>query len=221
MSTGYIAENHSYVKTLLHKEEYGIEVKEAVLLRGSHNLLGCSNCVCGYFILDGEITFGGRHYGRETLLWFIGGSEAHVWLDRHVHILYIEGSSGREKEYSLRVYDASEMDWNTAPERGKCFSKYMLKAEEDDIKFQTIVYAEGFTHKMHSHTVMHGFYILEGIMKVQYPDSVRYLGPGEFVYMAPGTESVHVQAEDCDYVKCAMICNGKLDFIVDGVNLRE
>ena len=217
--TQWIRKDHIYRRNLLN-ENYSLSFEECELLRGNHDLLAGSSFNCGYFILDGEISFGGRNYKRDTLLWFTGGKEASVYLDRHVHALYIESRRSRDEEYSLKVFDASEMDWNTAPAEGKCFSKYMLKAESDDIKFQVIVYAKGFDHEMHSHSIMHGFYILEGMMKVTYPDGYRYFGPGEFVYMTPGEESIHIQAEECDYCKCAMIGSGVLDFIVNGVNLR-
>lgn len=217
--TGWTLYNHIYRKNLLN-EDHGLRFEAAELLRGGHDLLADSSCSCGYFILDGEISFGGKKYTRETLLWFTGGKSACVYLDRHVHALYIESRRPRKKEYALTVYDPGKMDWNTVPAENKCFSKYMLKAEKEDVKFQIIVYTKGFDHEMHSHSIMHGFYILEGMMKVTYPDRSEYFGPGEFVYMSPGAESIHIQAEECDYCKCAMIGNGVLDFIVNGVNLR-
>ena len=211
--------NHSYRRELLAKNKYNVLLEGIQLLRGHHDLIH-SDHECGYFVLDGEISFGGRKYRKDTLLWFTGGKHAEVYLERHVHALYIESRKPLKETYELNVFAADEMDWNRVPAENECFSKYMLKAEKDDIKFQIIVYAKGFDHEMHSHSIMHGFYILDGMMKVTYPSGFEYFGPGEFVYMDPGTESIHIQAEECDYCKCAMIGNGVLDFIVNGVNLR-
>ena len=204
---------------MLDQDKYNVLLEETELLMGQNDLIH-SKHASGYFILDGCITFGGRKYSRDTLLWFTGGSHAEVYLERHVHALYIESMTPLHETFEMQIFAADEMDWNRAPAENTCFSKYMLKAEKDDIKFQIIVYAKGFDHEMHSHSIMHGFYILEGIMKVSYPDRTENFGPGEFVHMDPGTKSIHIQAEECDYCKCAMIGNGILDFIVNGVNLR-
>ena len=107
---GWYLKDHSYRRQVLDQDKYNVLLEETELLMGQNDLIH-SKHASGYFILDGCITFGGRKYSRDTLLWFTGGSHAEVYLERHVHALYIESMTPLHETFEMQIFAADEMDW--------------------------------------------------------------------------------------------------------------
>lgn len=192
-----------------------------VLLRGEQDPIKQNPFVFGYFILDGKITIDGQTYGKNVLLWFIGGEKLSVHLDKNVHALYLESAVPlKTKEVSFEVYEDDKLPWNHPLKEKACCSRHMIKAEDYGIKFQTGIYTKGCEIAWHTHSIAHGFYVLDGILKVSYEDHSELYGPGEFVVTEANEYITYHQAENTDYVRYVFIANGIFDFIVDGVNLR-
>lgn len=96
----------------------------------------------------------------------------------------------------------------------------MIKAEDYGVKFQTGIYIRDCDIAWHTHSIAHGFYVLDGILKVSYKNHFECYRLGEFVVTEANESITHHQVEGEDYVRYVFIANGIFDFIVNGVNLR-
>lgn len=64
----------AYRRPLMVGDEFQNVVEEVVFAQGAADLLSGQRCVCGYYVVSGELVVGERSLGPDTLLWIMAGS---------------------------------------------------------------------------------------------------------------------------------------------------